>query len=515
MSAVKEIDVAVIGSGFGGIGTALSLAEQGYKVALFESLRYPGGCAGTFSRKGYRFEAGATLSSGFGEFQLFKKWIDQYNLQIDLEWLDPVIHFRSPNLQLDIPSNRDKLIELFVNMPKAPQEGIHSFFAHQKQVADQLWQLFDDPNLLPPWTAKTLWQHTRSLKSYLPVIRDMNRSLYQVLERYRIHEFKPLKIYLDALCQITVQCNTTQAEAPFALSTMDYYGRGTAHVIGGLGKLAAELCRAIQLCDGQVHLSNRVKDIIPLETGGYRLETRKGTYNSKAIVANLLPSGIKKLLPDHYSWPKWADQLQEQVARGWGAAMLYMVARTPPNSTGFAEHWQLVGDEDLPLNEGNHVFCSTSSVNENDRAPFGSQTLTLSTHVPVAKIKQMEVTEQAKYVQKIQARMRETFQSRCSSWSEEVYFAMTASPRTFEKFTSRPDGLVGGIPKIKGWQNYLHLGPRKLANDFYLVGDSTFPGQSTLATATGGQRVAYALGKHLASISQRQYLPSISVKSGA
>ena len=42
MSSTTSYDVAVIGSGFGGLGTALSLAERGYKVAIFETLKYPG-----------------------------------------------------------------------------------------------------------------------------------------------------------------------------------------------------------------------------------------------------------------------------------------------------------------------------------------------------------------------------------------------------------------------------------------------------------------------------------------
>ena len=71
MTKQNQYDAIIIGAGFGGIGTALSLAEKGFKVALFEFLRYPGGCAGTFTRRGYRFEAGATLSSGFADQQLF------------------------------------------------------------------------------------------------------------------------------------------------------------------------------------------------------------------------------------------------------------------------------------------------------------------------------------------------------------------------------------------------------------------------------------------------------------
>ena len=489
MTKQNQYDAIIIGAGFGGIGTALSLAEKGFKVALFESLRYPGGCAGTFTRSGYQFEAGATLSSGFSEQQLFGQWIEKFGLDINLEWLKPVIHFRSSEINLDIPSNKDELINSLCALPNAPQEGIREFFRHQSKVADSLWALFDQPELLPPWNLKSLLEHALRLPQYLPVFKNMNCSLTQVLERYGINDFKPLKVYLDALCQITVQCNADQAEAPFALSTMDYYYRGTAHVIGGMGKLADELCKAITICGGDVHLANRVKGITKLNNS-YEVQTRKGTYQCKYLISNLLPEQTKELSKDQMTWPKWIDPLQKQVGEGWGAAMLYMVAETPPSSEGTAEHWQMVHSTNEPFMEGNHIFCSTSSLQENDRAPFGSQTMTVSTHIPMKKFLSMPDHEKGTYVSRIHGRMRETLQLRCPEWSERVYFAMTASPRTFERFTSRSQGLVGGIPKTKGWRHYTQLAPKKIAPEFYLVGDSVFPGQSTLATATGGQRVA-------------------------
>ena len=58
---LREVDTLVIGSGFGGLSAALTLAEQGVEVLLVESLKYPGGCASTFTKQGYAFEAGATL----------------------------------------------------------------------------------------------------------------------------------------------------------------------------------------------------------------------------------------------------------------------------------------------------------------------------------------------------------------------------------------------------------------------------------------------------------------------
>ncbi len=59
-------DAVVVGAGFGGLATALELTRRGARVALCETLDYPGGCASTFHRDGYAFEAGATLFSGLG-----------------------------------------------------------------------------------------------------------------------------------------------------------------------------------------------------------------------------------------------------------------------------------------------------------------------------------------------------------------------------------------------------------------------------------------------------------------
>jgi phytoene dehydrogenase-like protein len=49
---------------------------------------------------------------------------------------------------------------------------------------------------------------------------------------------------------------------------------------------------------------------------------------------------------------------------------------------------------------------------------------------------------------------------------------------------------VGGVPRRAGLHNYEGIWPAPVAPGLYLVGDSVFPGQSTLATAIGGQRVA-------------------------
>ncbi|MBM4290529.1 MAG: FAD-dependent oxidoreductase [Deltaproteobacteria bacterium] len=502
----QRVDVAVIGGGLGGLGAALALAERGLKVTLLESLRYPGGCAGTFTRQGYRFDAGATLSAGFGARQPFRRWLDRYGLPLALTPLDPVVRLRADGLSLNVPSDRGELLRRLCALPGAPVEGLRRFFEYQARVAAPLWALFDDTDLLPPLSARALLAHAGRAARYAPLLTCAGRPLSALLDRFGLTGFEPLRLYLDATCQITAQCGLRDVEAPVALAALDYYAQGVAHVEGGLGELSWALRDAVVAAGGEVRLSARARALAPAP-GGWRVSARGGDLEARAVVANLLPSAVEGLLREGGApapLSPWARRAQGAVEDGWGAVMLYLVSEEGAGGEAGAageaceaEHWQLIGDAAAPLMEGNHVFCSVSGARELTRAPRGSRVLTLSTHVPMRRLLALSDADRGAYVQRVQRDMRALFAARCPRWSAGVYVALTASPRTFERFTGRPRGYVGGPPRRAGLRQYLQMSPRPAAPGLYLVGDSHFPGQSALAAAVGGERVAARLAREL------------------
>lgn len=54
---MKKYDVIVVGAGNGGLSAALWLAKRGKKVLVIEKHNLPGGCATSFVRGNYEFEA--------------------------------------------------------------------------------------------------------------------------------------------------------------------------------------------------------------------------------------------------------------------------------------------------------------------------------------------------------------------------------------------------------------------------------------------------------------------------
>jgi len=466
---MERCDVLVAGAGFGGLGAALRLAERGARVVVCEALSYPGGCACTFERGGHRYEAGATLFSGFAAGQLFHDWVVRHELDVELDWIDPVVHFRTPATRVDVPRRRDDLVEAFATMPGAPA-GVRPFFAEQKRVADVLWRVLGDPELLPPFGARAALRHALSLPRYLPVLRWMGKPLGAMLAWHGLDRFRPLRTYLDALCQITVQCSAAEAEAPFALGTIDYYWRGTAHVRGGIGRLAHALVDAIRRAGGDVRFLDDVRGLEPRAGGGWRVTTRRGELEARHVAANVLPGGLRRLLPKSIAVPRLAP-LERRVEEGWGACMLYL--RADVADDGPPRHLQLVQDESRPLFEGNHLFCSVGE------GP-GTRSVTVSTHVrPDSDVPVVHELMRAGV--------------RALAPELEVVDGFTASPRTFERWTRRPGGFVGGVPRRFGWSHYLRLGTRPVLPGLHLVGDTVFPGQSTLAAALGGIKLANRL----------------------
>jgi phytoene dehydrogenase-like protein len=482
-------DAVVTGAGFGGLGAALRLTELGARVLLCETLTYPGGCASTFERSGYSFESGATLFAGFGEGQFFRSVVDRYGLDVEVEALDPVVELRMPHVRLPVPREREGLLARLRALPGAPRRGLGAFFRLQEKVAESLWKLLDDPSRLPPFGIRALLSHAAELPGYARAARWAGRPVGEVLARHGLDRHETIRTFLDALCQITVQAGVMEAEAPFALAVMDYYFRGAVHVRGGIGRMARGLVEAIRRNGGEVLYTSRVEAVEP-HAGGFRVRGRNWSVRADRVLANVLPRAARKLLGVAPGENRRLDRLGAEVETGWGACMLYLVLEPGAGFPDGPHHLQIVQDPEAPLVEGNHLFCSVGGGARPGEPGDRSRAVTVSAHVPMAKLRALSPPERGVYVGEIQARMRRGIERFAPEVHDAIVFDMTASPRTFERFTGRPGGFVGGIPRRAGRRNYRDLFPRPVVPGFYLVGDTCFPGQSTLATAIGGTKVA-------------------------
>jgi phytoene dehydrogenase-like protein len=113
---------------------------------------------------------------------------------------------------------------------------------------------------------------------------------------------------------------------------------------------------------------------------------------------------------------------------------------------------------------------------------------TLSTHTRPGEWQNMEGDAYKRRKAEYQARMLAALGQALPAAPEKLLHAEFASPRSFLRYTRRTAGAVGGAPVARSNSNFLAVGSDVLGPGLWVVGDSVFPGQGTLATVLSAIR---------------------------
>ena len=152
----ENYDAIIIGSGVGGLVTASQLAAKGAKVLVLEKYVIPGGSGGSFKRKGYTFDVGASMIFGFGE-KGYTNLLTRALKDVDekCETIpDPVqLEYHLPNnFGISVDRNYEKFInKLSASFPHE-KEGIKKFYGTCAKVFNCLDSMpllsIEDPSYL-------------------------------------------------------------------------------------------------------------------------------------------------------------------------------------------------------------------------------------------------------------------------------------------------------------------------------------------------------------------------------
>src|SRR6056297_1970616 len=88
---MSKIEVAIIGSGLGGLLTGYILAREGMQVEIFEKNDHPGGCMQSYKKNGHWFDTGLHYIGGAAPGQNLHQFFRYFGLLPDLpiKPLDP------------------------------------------------------------------------------------------------------------------------------------------------------------------------------------------------------------------------------------------------------------------------------------------------------------------------------------------------------------------------------------------------------------------------------------------
>ncbi|MCS7058658.1 MAG: NAD(P)/FAD-dependent oxidoreductase [Meiothermus sp.] len=491
----------VIGAGVGGLTAAALLAKAGLEVTVLERHTYPGGSAGTFFHKGFRFDAGATLLAGFDQEGVFARLEALLGVRFPVRRLPE----GAPLMEVWLPDGRRVMrpvgrgFELEAQLQAFGPE-VRPFWGWQARRAEALWRLAPGLPFPPSDVAEGLallrrawawlWERPSERLGLLP-------DLFRRAAAYA-PEDALFRRFLDAQLLIAAQADSQRTYALFAAAALDLPHRGPALPLGGMGAVAETLAEAVLRHGGRVLYRHRAERLVvrggqvravEVVLGGRRRGERE-VVEAELFVANLTPGDLAALLPQRGEATPPPD--------AWGAFVLHAVlpeAQVPPG----APYRQWAGD-------GDWVFVSLSEPGDPERGQPGFRVLSASVHTPLSVWRGLSREEYLRRKALWQARVEAQVERLIPGFRSAARFILGATPHTFEFYTGRQDGWVGGYPQVHPLRT---LSPRTPYPNLWRVGETIFPGQSVPAVAMGGERVAaLVLARAGISGSRRLFLPS-------
>lgn len=482
--------IIVIGAGVGGLTTAALLAKAGYDVTVYEAQTYPGGSASTYYYQGYQFDSGATVAGGFqpnGPHTLLGEMleIDWSVRQHDPAW---VVHLAGEA----IPLMHDNSAVLARFPHTAP------FWDAQVKIADLSWKLAASGL---PWLPQDVgeWMQLartglRHFPADLRLVPYAFKSVQQWLQRLNLTHDAAFVRFIDAMLLISAQTATPYANALYGATALDLPRQGVYHVAGGIGGIAETLVQRLQADGGSVHYRHHVTRIVRDGKRITGVEIRHGKRGKTQfvpadfVIANVTPWSLATLLGDPA--PQKLQREVRQRNETYGAFVLHVGVRADSMPDQMADHHQIIPQLDGEMGEGNSLFVSLSPKWDTSRAPDGHRAVTISTHTNVSDWWRLLETDRIAYDDRkaeYTERIMNTVNAVIPGFKTGADIVLPGTPVTFERYTLRQRGMVGGFPQTSLFKA---RSPRTGLPNLRLVGDSIFPGQSTAGVTLGGIRVA-------------------------
>lgn len=271
----------VIGSGFGGLGTACLLAKCGYEVVVLEKNEQPGGRASVFKENGYTFDMGPSwyLMPDIFEhfFHLMGERVEDY---LDLQKLQPSyrIFFKDEGRVEDIYSDLEKDLPTLERLEPGCSEQVRKYLqrsGHQYEIAKKHFLFKNYDSILGFLNWKTMIEGSRL-------------SVFTKMDRYVKRFFKSEA--LQKIMQYTlVFLGSSPYNTPALYNIMSHidFSMGVFYPQGGIYKVVEALVAMAEKHGARIETRKEVKSILVRDGVAYGVALADGgTMEADLVISN-------------------------------------------------------------------------------------------------------------------------------------------------------------------------------------------------------------------------------------
>ncbi len=494
-----RVEVAIVGGGLAGMATALRLQAAGLSTVVLESHGHAGGCAGYWRHKGFSFDVGATTLVDFEPGGVGGELLDAVGMA-------PVTGERLPGYEAWLPDRR-------VTLHKATRlwhaERLRSFGdddAHRKfwRLLDELsavfWRASRNGIRMPVRRPADVFHDLRVVGlRHLPLARHLADTVGGALRRCGLQGDRALRGLLSMLLEDTVHSTVDRAPLINGALGITMRGAGLVRHDGGMHGFWRTLVGHYRGLGGKLRTAAAVSRVDESQCG-YRITTRRGVVSARRVVFAVPAPTVARIAPTLPVTRRLRRYVERDREYGGGAIVVFLgVPESEVAGRSFTHH-QLLQCYDTRLGDGNNMFISVSAAGDTVSAPAGHRAVMISTHTA---LRDWSGLDDEQYAQR-----KKELGERLVSYAHRVYPALgdravvfdVGTPRTYERFTLRPGGGVGGAHLTNRNANQFAIPHDLGGRGVWLVGDTTWPGLGTVACALASRLVAEGIlrerGRH-------------------
>ncbi|BBG96216.1 FAD/NAD(P)-binding oxidoreductase family protein [Prunus dulcis] len=504
MGRKPEADVVVIGSGIGGLCCAGLLARYQQDVLVLESHDLPGGAAHSFDIKGFKFDSGPSLFSGFQskgpQANPLSQVLDALGETIPCASYDSwMVYLPEGEFLSRIgPTEFYKDLEKYASA-NAVREWKKLLFSFGLPLIGKT--LLQDAIL--PLSAAAMALPPLSIRGDLGGALGATKLLRPFSEIIDSLELKDpfIRNWVDLLAFLLAGVKSNgilSAEMIYMFAEWYKPGCCLEYPLHGSGAIVDGLVRGLKKFGGRISLGSHVEKIV-VENGratGVKLRSGQFIRAKKAVVSNASMWDTLNLLPKEVVPKSYLDRTKTTPqCESFMHLHLGFDAEDVRKDLGI--HHIVVNDWDRGVDaDQNVVLISVPSVLSPDLAPPGK-------HVLHAYLPGTEPFDLWKGFDRKSSAYKELKAERSEvMWRaveravgpgfsrEKCEVKLVGSPLTHQRFLRRNRGTYG--PAIQAGKDSFP-GHSTSIPQLYCCGDSTFPGIGVPAVAASGAIVANSL----------------------
>jgi len=486
--ASHRFDVAVVGGGIAGMSTAARLQAEGLSTLVLEKHDHVGGCAGYYLQEDFAFDVGATTLVDFCPGGVGGQFMDAVGFDPPAIEIQEAYELRLPDRSVTLYHDQERW-DRERRATFGDDRAHRQFYQFLDRLSATLWSLTRADVKLPIQDVSDLIRNARAVGwRNLGLVRYLRWTMRDALEKFGVYDDLALRSAIAMLVEDTVHATLDDAPLLNAVLGITIRRAGLGRATGGMYGFWSAFREHYEEMDGSLRTDEPVTTIMG-SAGQFRVETDRDQYLAGQVVS-AVPITLTKQIAPSIIGDRLDPHVTEMRNHEGGAVVVFLGVPEREVSDRTITHHQILRSYDEPLGDGNNMFVSVSAGDDAVSAPEGYRAVMLSTHCDLDGWHGLDEVAYERKKAALGERLIEGARTVYPDLATDPVVYEVGTPVTYEAFTGRPRGAIGGFRQTLDNTNQ-HAVPQDVGVDgFYLAGDTTWPGLGTVACLTGSRIAA-------------------------